>query len=163
MKKGLLFVMISLLFLTGCSENLAIQSMRWAIESIEEGNYKEARSYIAFAQNEGKDPEYEALYAQMQSLILMVEELEAGNFDEALLRWTDINLIKTESEVIKEVAVDTLKEMLSEMIVSCEAALETGDYETEKGMINQVVKRLGDMKLFEGQMTQLRQLRRQMN
>lgn len=162
MKKGLLFVMISLLFLTGCSENLAIQSMRWAIESIEEGNYKEARSYIAFAQNEGDDPEYEALYAQTQSLIEMMEYLEAGELDAALLCWTDLNLVQTKSTVIKEAAVKNLQQVLDDMVISCEEAVAIGEYEEEKGLINQVLKRLGDMELFKGQMAELKLIRRQM-
>ena len=62
MKKYFVFMMMSCLLLGGCSENLAVQSMRWAIEALEEGDFKEARSYIAFAQNEGNDPELSLIH-----------------------------------------------------------------------------------------------------
>lgn len=163
MKKYFVFMMMSCLLLGGCSENLAVQSMRWAIEALEEGDFKEARSYIAFAQNEGNDPEYASLYAQMQSLIEMMEYLEDGELDAALLAWTDLNLVNTKSEVVKEVAIEKLQQMLGEMIVTCEEAVESGEFSEEKGMINQVIKRLGDMKVFNEQMAKLKYLRRRMN
>lgn len=162
MKKGLVLVSMCLLFLGGCSQNLAVQSMRWAIEAVEEGEFKEARSYIAFAQNEGDDPEYEALYAQTQSLIEMMKYLEAGELDAALLCWTDLNLVQTKSTVIKEAAVKNLQQLLDDIVISCEEAVAIGEYEEEKGLINQVLKRLGDMELFKGQMAELKLIRRQM-
>lgn len=162
MKKVLVLLVMCCLFLGGCSENLAVQSMRWAFEALEEEDYKEALSYIAFAQNEGNDPEYAALYAQMQSLSEMVEYLEEGKLDAALLSWTDLNLINTKSDVVKEVAIEKLQEMLGEVIVTCEEAVESGDFYEEKGIINRVIKRLGDMKIFDEQMAYLKSLRRQM-
>lgn len=40
MKKYFVFMMMSCLLLGGCSENLAVQSMRWAIEALEEGDLR---------------------------------------------------------------------------------------------------------------------------
>ena len=162
MKKYLVFMM-SLTFLSACSENLAVESMRRGIEAIEEGNFKEARSYLAFAQTEGDDPEYGALYSQIQSFLDMMDYLDQGKLDDALLSWTDLNLIETKSEVMKEVAVTQMQETLEGIITSCEKAIQTGEYEKEKGIINQVLKRLGDMEIFDEQMLLLRQLRKEMN
>ena len=99
----------------------------------------------------------------MQSLIEMMEYLEEGELDAALLAWTDLNLVNTKSEVVKEVAIEKLQQMLGEMIVTCEEVVESGEFSEEKGMINQVIKRLGDMKVFDEQMAKLKYLRRRMN
>ena len=81
----------------------------------------------------GNDPEYASLYAQMQSLIEMMEYLDDGELDAALLAWTDLNLVNTKSEVVKEVAIGKLQQMLGEMMLPAKRRLRVATLVRKKG------------------------------
>lgn len=162
MKKWWLYVSLSCFLLSACDTNLSKQALREAEEALLAQNYQKAKGLIRLASTESSNSEYEALYDQCVALTDMMNHLAAGEFDESLLSWTDLNLIATESTLIKEAAVTELKQVLQQVITLSSEALETHDIEEAKSTINHLIKRLGDIPLFEDEMTQLQQLRQQM-
>lgn len=163
MKKWWLYVSLSCFLLSGCDHNLSKQALKEAEEALHARNYQKAKGLIYLASTESSNTEYDALYAQCEALTEMLDYLEARQLDDSLLSWTELNLIPTESTLIKEMAVTELKQMLNQVMDMAVAAIETKDTEEAKLVIRHLLKRLGDMDVFEAEMTQLRALRQEMD
>ena len=163
MKKWWLYVSLSCLLLNGCDTNLSKQAIKEAEDALHAQNYQKAKGLIRLASTESHNAEYDALYEQCEALVKMVNYLEAGQLDESLLSWTDINLISAKSTLIKEAAVTELKTMLQEVMTEAEEAIALGETDEVELVIRHIFKRLGDMKLFKEEIAQLQELNQQMN
>ncbi len=163
MKKWWLYVSLSCFLLSACDTNLSKQALREAEEALLAQNYQKAKGLIRLASTESSNSEYEALYDQCVALTDMMNHLAAGEFDESLLSWTDLNLIPTESTLIKEAAVEELRQLLEDAINLANESLETGETAETKLMIRHLLKRLGDMDVFEEEMMTLQQLVQEMD
>ena len=139
--------------LHGCETNLSKQAIKEAEDALHAQNYQKAKGLIRLASTESQNAEYDALY----------EQCEAGQLDESLLSWTDINLISVKSSLIKEAAVTELKTMLQEVVVEAEEAIVLGETDEVELIIRHIFKRLGDMELFKEEIAQLQELNQQMN
>lgn len=163
MKKWWLYVSLSCLLLQGCETSLSKQAIKEAEDALHAQNYQKAKGLIRLASTESQNAEYDALYEQCEALIEMVHHLEAGQLDESLLSWTDINLISAKSTFIKEAAVTELKMMLEEVMMRAEETLALGETDDLELIMRHIFKRIGDMELFKEEIAQLQELNQQMN
>ena len=149
--------------LYGCETSLSKQAIKEAEDALHAQNYQKAKGLIRLASTESHNADYDALYEQCEALVKMVKYLEAGQLDESLLIWTDLNLISAKSTLIKEAAVTELKTMLQDVMTEAEEAIALGETDEVELVIRHIFKRLGDMKLFKEEIAQLQELNQQMN
>jgi len=160
--KGKGILIISLILLTGCNQRLASQAVKDAEIAIEEQLYNQASLLLHLAKVESSNIEYEALYEQSLHLIRMKEYKEANNLDQILLAWTELNLIPSHSDTIKDEAVRLINQFLKEVEVEAKELLVMGNPKEIIDFIRLIENRMGTFELFQPEIERLIELRNQL-
>lgn len=158
--KGILI--ISLILLTGCNQRLASQAVKDAEIAIEEQLYNQASLLLHLAKVESSNSEYDALYEQSLHLIKMKEYKEANNLDQILLAWTELNLIPSRSDTIKDEAVRLINQFLKEVEDEAKELLVMGNPKEIIDFIRLIENRMGTFEVFQPEIERLIELRNQL-
>ena len=155
-------IVISLILLTGCQQKLVTQAVKDATLAIEEQQYSQASILLHLASVESSKHEYEALHEQSLHLVNMEKYKEANNLDQMLLTWTELNLIDTRSDMIKEEATQLLGRLLEEVEIVAEESLEVDNSQEVISFIRLIETRMGTFDLFQSEIERLVELRIQL-
>jgi|GEM_PF-1565797 len=160
--KGRNLLLIFLILLTGCESKLATQAVRDAEIAIEKQWYQRVNSLFHLAMVETSNSEYEALHQQSVHLMKMQVYNEANELDKLLLTWTELNLICSDSPLIKDEAVRLIRQMLDQTKMTAVQFLEEGSPKEMVSFIRLIEKRMGTFEIFEREVDELVELRKQL-
>ena len=160
--KGRGLLLICFILLTACESKLATQAVRDAEIAIEKQWYQRVNSLLHLAMVETSNSEYEVLHQQSVHLMKMQAYYEAEDLDNLLLTWTKLNLICSDSPLIKDEAVRLIRQMLSQTKLTAVEVLEEGNSKEMVSSIRLIEKRMGTFEIFEREVEQLTDLRKQL-
>jgi len=158
--RGILLVLLMLL--SGCGNVLASQAVVEAEIAINEHRYERASALFHLASIESSSREHEALYQQSIHLMAMEHYTKAREVDKMLLTWTELNLISTESNIIKEAAINMVRQKLKNLEIEAVEKLEEGNPNQIITLIRLIEDRMGTFQMFEKEIQVLNNLRRQL-
>ena len=155
-------VVLCFVVLVGCESKLANQAIKEAKSAFEEKSYQQAVGLLKLASDESSNKEYGIWYQQGEAFLQMVEYDELEEFDDLLLAWTDLNLVDSKPSFVKEEAVGYIKNHLNEVKELAGVALESGETKEAIDLIRLIEKRMGTLKMFEREIEELINLKKEM-
>lgn len=148
--------------LSGCDSKLANQAIKEAKVAFEKQDYQEAMGLLQLASDEGESDQYDIWAKQGEAFLKMISFKDLSSLDELLLAWTDLNLIDTRPSFIKDEAVKYIREKLVEVKSLANQAMQSEEVQDVIQMIRQIEKRMGTLELFESEVYELIELRKEM-
>lgn len=148
--------------LSGCDSKLANQAIKEAKVAFENQDYQEAMGLLQLASDEGESNQYTVWAQQGEAFLKMISFKDLSSLDELLLAWTDLNLIDTKQSFIKDEAVKHIREKLVEVKSLANQAMQSGEVQDVIQMIRRIEKRMGTLELFEIEVQELIELRKEM-
>lgn len=149
-------------FLSGCDNKLANQAIKEAKVAFEKQNYQEAMGLLQLASDEGENHQYAIWAKQGEAFLKIISFKDLSSLDELLLAWTDLNLIDTKPSFIKDEAVKYIRERLVEVKSLANQTMQSGEVDDVLQMIRRIEKRMGTLELFESEVHELIELRKEM-
>ena len=148
--------------LSGCDNKLANQAIKEAKVAFANQEYQEAMGLLQLASDEGESAQYQIWAKQGEAFLKMISFKDVSSLEELLLAWTDLNLIDTKPSFIKDEAVKYIREKLVEVKSLANQAMQSGEVQDVVQMIRRIEKRMGTLELFESEINELIELRKEM-
>lgn len=148
--------------LSGCDSKLASQAIKEAKVAFEKQDYQEAMGLLQLASDEGENHQYEIWAKQGEAFLKMISFKDLSSLDELLLAWTDLILIDTRPSFIKDEAVKYIQQQLVEVKSLANQAMQSGEVQDVVQMIRRIEKRMGTLELFESEVKELIELKKEM-
>ena len=117
---------------------------------------------LQLASDEEESNQYTVWAKHGEAFLKMISFKDLSSLDELLLAWTDLNLIDTKPSFIKDEAVKYIREHLVEVKSLANQAIQNGEVQDVIQMIRQIEKRMGTLELFESEIQELIELRKEM-
>ena len=155
-------LLLCLTLLSGCDDKLANQAIKEAKVAFEKQDYQEAMGLLQLASDEGESNQYTVWAKQGEAFLKMISFKDLFSLDELLLAWTDLNLIDTRPSFIKDEAVKYIREKLVEVKSLANQAIQSGEVQEVIQMIRRIEKRMGTLELFQSEVQELIELRKEM-
>ena len=148
--------------LGGCDSKLANQAIKEAKIAFEKQDYQEAMGLLQLASDEGASNQYTVWAQQGEAFLKMISFKDLSSLDELLLAWTNLNLIDTKPSFIKDEAVKYIRQQLVEVKDLSDQAIQSGEVDDVIQMIRRIEKRMGTLELFESEVHELIELKKEM-
>ena len=155
-------LLLCLTLLSGCDSKLANQAIKEAKVAFENQDYQEAMGLLQLASDEGANNQYDIWAKQGEAFLKIISFKDLSSLDELLLAWTDLNLIDTRASFIKDEAVKYIRQQLVEVKSLANQAMQSGEVQDVVQMIRRIEKRMGTLELFESEINDLIELKKEM-